>query len=515
MSFTQNTDISAQLNYLISTSTSGIVTIPAGNYIVNTSIDLLNKSNITLEGKGIGITTLKATSELNGSDHVTKNNVINVNNLSIPHGSYPKNVTIRNMSIDCSLQNPGGIPSNALYGYNLCGVEIQNVDNAVVDRVEVINAFGNGIVIASIDPLLSAAVINPVITNCILDNVCRGILPQYGITGSVIQVGAAKGGRVSNNHITNSGAPWIDAFNCYGVYFDQNYVEGINNTPFGPGQKKGAFHSDFGLDNCFITNNFMLNAGGIIINGNKTQGLFFTGGLPTHSAYNCTVSGNKVVGHGTSPYTAPPVPNSNVEILTPDLPILAILNGIATVWINNVQQRLSGIGMRTFAITPKSFLKVVYSDKPSWVWRVAPNLFVPHYRLLGGSTSTILGQACFNQITNNTSECAPSEAFACYDGFGNDYKFNKVLNCGHSNGRGIAFAAYDSRTGAVGTGSKNNNYLGNTIFDTHDASMLFMNFYSDSINNVNNSFKSNKLQVTMSGTASVSSVANALITDNY
>lgn len=186
LNVTSGCDLTYALNNLIASMSYGEIIIPDGTYYVNCSIDVRNKSNLTIRGMGIGRTTLIATSALNGSDHVTHNDVFNVNNLTVTHPNYCENVTIADMTIDCSAQNALGVPSNAVNGYNLCAVEFQNVHNAKAERVKVIDAYGNGIVMGSIDPLYSRCINNPIIEDCIFDGVCRGILPSYGISGSVM-----------------------------------------------------------------------------------------------------------------------------------------------------------------------------------------------------------------------------------------------------------------------------------------------------------------------------------------
>lgn len=114
------------------------------------------------------------------------------------------------MKVDCSLQNPNGIITDPpSFGRSLAAVEIMNVDNAFIKRVEVIGAFGNGLVISSADPRIyddngkRVGVLGPVIEDIDLIGCIRGLLPQYpgpdtadGIIGTAIQIGAAVGGRI-------------------------------------------------------------------------------------------------------------------------------------------------------------------------------------------------------------------------------------------------------------------------------------------------------------------------------
>lgn len=499
------------------TGYEGGVFFPAGNYIIDESIDLRGLSNITIYGEGKGVTAITCTAALDGSNANAKNDVFNINNLTTPVGSYPKNVTIRDLTIDASLQNATGVPGGATSGFNLCGIEFQNVDNAVARNVEVIGAFGNGVVFGSIDPTMTGAIRNPVMEDCDLTDCVRDILPQYGITGSVIQVGAALGGRINSNNIIRAGGPAIDAFNCLGTHFENNWINGISSTPFATGQTKGTFHSDFGLDSVFIKGNVSRNAGGFITTGLMVANAF-NGNVPTPGIRNSTIVGNKVTGQGTYAYgSTPAVPASGVNITAPSVPILVTLSGGVSVVaaINGVNQRQSGATQKSFTAPPGSTIKLTYTSAPTWVWEVAPNILLPHYRFMGGSTATALGQAFMNDISENISYEAPDSAFMVYDGRYNVFERNLIYNCGHANGTGNAFSMMDSAV-ITGTGSKDNIMAKNRVVDTHGATMLRSNVQDNGANNTSNRYVHNRNNPTwMVGGGLYACTATLTTTDNY
>lgn len=492
-------DISSQISAAIAQGNGRIIEIPAGDFFIGTSIQGLNAKGITIRGQGRGATVLRALGSLNGSDHIYYNSMFNFNNLTTPYGQYATHIAVEDMTLNLTAQSASGVPTNASLGYNLCAVEFQNVNYARTSRVEVVEAYGNGIVMGSIDPLLSAALINPIIEDCSFDNVCRGLLPQYGITGSVMQFGAVIGGRCDNVEVTRAGAPWMDAFNCKGTLFNNVRVRGINNSPYAYGQKKGAFHSDFGLESCTLSNIYSENAGGIILNGNMSP-VFFNGLQGTPGPQNCHVVGNTIKGHGLSPYPAPSVPVSNVEVMSPAWDVLIRIDGLATAWVNGEQQRLTGPYMKDFMAPASSLVKLVYSDRPTWVWYLAPAGTTPHYRILGGSTETALGRAQGNTFSANYSINAPGTAFASFDGYANTYQQSTVINAGDANGRGVAFGAYRALP-IVNGGSIGNVYDSSQISDTHGASMLMANYDDDGVHNSGNRLTNSRLCNTVFGTS--------------
>jgi hypothetical protein len=281
----------------------GIVYLPAGQYTADASVDVRGMSNITWVGDGPA-TVITCTSALDGSDPNIRNDVFNANNLSTVYPNYLQNLAWQDMTIDCSAQNASGVPGAATSGYNLCAIECQNVNGARFSRLRIINAFGNALVSGTIDPKLAAAVTGATIEDCIFLGCVRGILPQYKITGSVVQYGAMQGGAIERNRFINSGGPAIDIFNCFGTGVRRNFFTGSKGTPIGAGQSVNSIHSDFGLQSCAIEDNVMLLAGPIILAGLMTP-TDFNGQTPTPGPQNCSISRNKLYGAASPNNTFP------------------------------------------------------------------------------------------------------------------------------------------------------------------------------------------------------------------
>lgn len=338
--------------------------------------------------------------------------------------------------------------------------------------------------------------------DCILDTCVNGVLPQYGITGSVIQVGAANGGHITGNTILNAGGPWMDAFNCLDTLFTDNYVSGINSTAITAGQSPGAFHSDFGLVGCTVRNKHV-NAGPIILNGNMTP-VFFNGMTPTPGPQWCDISGNTLSGIGSYPWASQPTLPSSGGTVTAHatLPTIILLTGGSgiVVKVGGVTQVLSGVSANAFAAQAGTTVQINYTTAPTWSWEVAPSAFLPHIRLMGGSSATVLGQTAYNKVDDNLSINAPADAFQTYDGYENSYRHNVITNCGYAFGGSSAFGSFDSASGVSGTGNKESMYADNQIIDTRTNKTLRWNYYDNSVNNVNNRFWNNRTEVTLNGT---------------
>jgi len=286
----------------------GLVYFPPGNYLIDSSLligkvsgnRLLGYSNISIRGAGIGATTIKCTSSLNGSDHITKNDIFNANNVNStdPYHSSPyvENIWIMDLTIDCTNQNTSKVAGQL--GTNLCAIEYQNVHNAGAIRVKVIKACGNAIVSGSIDPTMPGAVKGAWIKDCIFDSCLTAPLPQYNdITGSIIQYGAMKGGIIRDCMFINSGGPAIDVFNCEGTVIESNYFQGGERKSPDASQTVNSIHSDFGLVNCIIKNNIMEQAGPIILGGMMTplEGYTYVSPNPpagTPGPNGCIIQGN-------------------------------------------------------------------------------------------------------------------------------------------------------------------------------------------------------------------------------
>jgi hypothetical protein len=212
-------------------------------------------------------TYIVPTAALNGSQDVLYNNVFNANMFytyswpgrcgPLPRSQYPKNLRFSNFSIDAINQSNDGSPdctTPPTWGFSLAAIEFQNVDNARVSDMVIRHAWGNGIVVGSLDPRLGAsrvdtdcdgiqdtlwgdpALLDGIVTNVRFYNNVRGKLPNYScngveFTGSVVQFGAIRNTgpstvRVSNNTFVSSGGPAIDAFNARGIIIDKNHFEG-------------------------------------------------------------------------------------------------------------------------------------------------------------------------------------------------------------------------------------------------------------------------------------------------
>jgi hypothetical protein len=194
--------------------------------------------------------------------------------------------------------------------------------------------------------------------------------------------------------------------------------------------------------------------------------------------------------------------------------MITLLGGNATAWINGVQQRLSGSTFKTFTAPANSIIKLVYTTAPTWVWKAAPNALVPHYRFMGGSTATLLGQAFMNDISGNFSIEAPSDSYMLYDGKLNTLTRNKTHNCGNANGYGCSFSMMDTLAGVAGTGSKDNIVALNETVDSRSVTMLGSNYRDNGANNIGNRYTHNKNGVTMSGSP-YSNISSLTTTDNY
>lgn len=286
----------------------GFIFFPAGTYITSSSLllgkvsanRLLGYSNLTIRGAGIGATVIKCTAALNGSDHITKNDVFNANNVSSsdPYGSSPyvENIWIMDMTIDCSSQNTAQVAGKL--GTNLCAIEYQNVHAAGAIRVKVIKACGNAIVSGSIDPTMKGALKGAWIEDCVFESCLTAPLPQYNnITGSVIQYGAMRGGVIRGCGFLNSGGPAIDIFNCEGTIVESNYFQGGARKSPDQSQTVNSIHSDFGLVRCIIKNNVMEQAGPIMLDGMMTplQGYTYVNPNPPTGVpgpNGCIIQGN-------------------------------------------------------------------------------------------------------------------------------------------------------------------------------------------------------------------------------
>lgn len=300
----------------------GIVEIPEGTFSITKSLllgkinpnktdDMLVYSNIILRGAGRGTTKLVADASLDGRNDVTHNNVICALNLThgVPYDSsqqpYTSNLAVEDLTINAVAQNLESIPTPIQpFGYSSCAIEFQNVHRARCSRLEIIGAFGNGIVSASIDPKVERSVEGAIIEDCIFIGCVRGRLKQYsGIVGSVIQYGAMRGGVVRDCRFDASGGPAVDFFNCEGTTIEDNLFVGGQLIPkiepylSAPDQTINSINSDFGLINCSIVRNTFRNAGVIFLNGRMIED-DLTSKRATPGPQSCTISDNHIAGVG-------------------------------------------------------------------------------------------------------------------------------------------------------------------------------------------------------------------------
>lgn len=256
------------------------------------------------ETDGGAFTKIGCTSALNGADQTAHNDLFNACNDPLATTVYYRSLWFSNMTLDCTNQNAGG---GGGFGINLCAIEAQNVHDLRCWNLEVIKAYGSGIVFGSLDPGFGARVINALIENVLFTQNCRAVLPGYGITGSVIQAGAATGVRIRRNRIISPGGPACDAFNAHseGIY-EENYHEGVTVVSSFTASQAGhinSFHSDFGLDGWIIRNNTWQDAGGLFLSGNMVP-TFFNDYVATPGPNNCQVYDNLVSGTGLAGATA-------------------------------------------------------------------------------------------------------------------------------------------------------------------------------------------------------------------
>jgi hypothetical protein len=397
------------------------VTLDFGVYMVNHSIDLVGRSNLTIRGQGRDLTTVACTADLDGSggDQNSFNDVFNAINF-VEVGSYMSNLAFEDFTIDCSLQSATGVPPGTTFGRNLCAIECQNVDDVRFSRLRIVRAFGNALVSASIDPGVEAAVTGALTEDCIFDECVRGTLPQYDdITGSVIQYGAMIGGEIRGCDFNQSGGPAVDIFNCHGTRVHHNTLRGVGDTPIGTDQTVNSIHSDFGLVNCTIDHNVLSDAGCILLSGIMLP-VFFNDNEPTPGPLGCTIDHNVITGTGSTPFTALAVPASGGSVTnTTNTPMLIAVSGGSdiVVTIDGDAQVGSGQDDDQYLAPAGAPVAIAYTTPPTWTWRRAPNALYPHISVLAGNVAEQpLGVVDSTSIAKNTSIRAPSGGIQLYDG---------------------------------------------------------------------------------------------------
>jgi hypothetical protein len=416
----------------------GTVIIPSGWYLCDNGFDISALSNVHIKGEGKGLTNIVASVNLDGRANLTHNDVfmgLNFTAYDSVNGGYVwKNVGVSDMTIDCSLQNPTGILPNSGFGRSLAAVEIMNVDNAFIKNIEVIGAFGNGCVISSADPRLYGTngvrigVLNPVIEDCTFVNCIRGVLPQYagtdtpeGITGTVIQIGAAVGGRIHNTRFIKSGGPIIDRFNCDGLDINGVDVTGFSATPVGTNSTGTNFYtqgvnhirSDFGLVNSRLRNVVMRNGGGIYEKGIMVP-VFFNGEVRTPGPQRCLYE-NIVIENacGRLQITPPGITSSGGQYAhrkSTDKythPVLIQFSGWTSAGITVsvkkagtstwVSLPLSATG--SVVVRRNDTIAVMYNTPNwNWAWYLCPNIDLPGIHFDGGTAPGYPGTARDNTL---------------------------------------------------------------------------------------------------------------------
>lgn len=478
--------------------------------LVDTSLDLTAISNITLCGLGRDITTIKCTSALNGSNNLTKNSVVQAINfmgvlnptpsdhfVSDP-ANYYENVTVRDLTVDCSLQSAAGIPGGATGGYNLAGIEIQDVHRPRVERVRVINSYGKGVIFGTTDPGREAALEDGALQDVIFEGCVRGVLPQYGITGGVVEIGAMVGGTIRQVTITNPGGPAFECFNVRNALFDGIQIDGWSGAAIATTQAGhiGAFHSDFGIEDCIFRNYISTNAGGLYINGAPVA-TFFDDFVSTPGPNGCIFDGVHIEGTALSAFTSQPtVPATTVASAANGQDSVAAVEifvpagrTLTSVTIDGVLTTLTlsggtGISYKTVVPRTKTITMVYSGGSLTWMWYRAPNAQTAAIYCIGGSSATVLGQAADNQFSNIHLQNVPAYGFAFYDATRNIVS-GTVLNAGEWV-PSPAISVFDSAAGVAGTGTKFNTFRDFRIEDTRTIKRTTRAFEDSSVNCVGN-----------------------------
>lgn len=516
----------------------GIVYIPAGWYLCDRGFDIRALSNVHIMGAGKGITNIVAAASLDGRDNDFYNDVfmgLNFTAYDAVKGGYVwKNLGVSDMTIDCMLQNPNAIVLDPpAFGRSLAAVEIMNVDSAFIKRVEVIGAYGNGLVISSADPRLYDAngvrvgVLDPVMEDNDFIGCLRGLLPQYpgpetpgGITGTVIQIGAAVGGHIHRSKFRNSGGPLIDRFNCDGLDIDGVDVDGFGTTPVGTNASGTSYYtqgvnhirSDFGLKNGRVRNVVMRNGGGVYDRGMMVP-TFFNGEIRTPGPSGCVYENITIEDAKGKLQIAAPALGGSGEHYTHRGAFDKYTHPVMIQFYNwevagvTVSLNRGGLGTWTaLPISPNGVIVIRRSDEIavmytaagwSWAWFLCPNADQAGLHLDGGSVTGHIGSARNNVIQNCNIKGAGSHAIEIVDGLDNIIQDSKLLNVGLTAERFgvLAVASYPAESGA---GSSRNICLRNSASDDRNVSRLAGLWSSDAVSQ-NNRIEDNWIGVLYPG----------------
>ena len=117
-------------------ATGGLIYIPSGTYLLDTSSTAgiyIQRSNIRIAGAGMGVSILKYTSKVLTVEPIDVGTCIEVNSGSVMTDVSIADLTIQDLNTATAM---GG-------GHNPSGIDIQQVDNCTIERVEIIDAKGN------------------------------------------------------------------------------------------------------------------------------------------------------------------------------------------------------------------------------------------------------------------------------------------------------------------------------------------------------------------------------------
>lgn len=439
--------------YLASTNGGGTVFCHGGDYLIDRTVNQIGYSDVEITGVMMDATNFVVTATMDGRDtygngddsatyrtkaaaavagysrgsnqHFANSVFASINNIhasdpllsNAPSGTtgvaqdpathlpllgYVRNLRYSNFTIDCALQSQENGPTVS-GGWNACGIELQDVDFGVVSAVKIKAAAGNAIVMSSVDPGMHAATQGGEIIGNWLEDCCRVALTSYGgNTGSVIQYGAMKLGRVEGNYILRPGNPWLDIFNCEGTQVRGNYCEGMLAATLSTSTYVGYIHSDFGLVNCTIENNVSKDSGGIAVLG-MGRPQYENDFLSTAGPIDTTIVGNKISGTAKFQVAAPfgiatgwnatsasvgSYPLGVTLIFGSATTITSILVNGATVWSGSYAGASASATSDSFNfVVPAggTFRVNGSGDTPTAAWYRMPNGSTPAIKVLGGS----------------------------------------------------------------------------------------------------------------------------------
>ncbi|QIG70417.1 putative tail fiber protein [Rhizobium phage RHph_N28_2] len=506
----------------------GIVHIPAGNHLVKSTVSMAGCSNITLQGGGWG-SKIIASADLDGSVSETKNNIIGALNFSGPVTStdgYPqKNLTVRDLYIDGTLQSASGVPAGQFAGFSLAGFEVLNVDFVRVFNCKFVKCFGNGLVFGTQNPRQLNGSFQNGLRGCVAENnvfedcIC-GLLPQYatttspnGLAGSVIQAGSTYGCVIKNNLVTNPGGPFLNIFNSEEATVIGNTIKGQGITPVGSHptadmsfqQPVGMLKSDFGLLNCTIADNHFINIGGILLLGNMGSG-FFNDNIPTTGPVNCAIRGNRIISPpGNQSMPAFTVGASGATYTNPYSQSIRVLisggTGVSVTYRRGtdgsfVAATLGPSGGIT--LLAGDAITVTYTTAPTSMGvLLSPNAVYSGITIVGGSVSGTSGVAMRNVIEGNVIVSPGQSCIRMVDSYHNIIRGNHLEAPGLT--LSTAFIFITNALDQAGTGCIDNEFAGNHFIDQRSPIFARANIEEVRVGatarSFNNRFVSNRLEL--------------------